>query len=112
MRDRIVPIERTDLINVYYTMMSVAGSAPTVLSATNPGVFTIAAAGLCEEPVQSANVTLASGSFYFVPAFDYVGFYISNALVTTTGDDVVADGVTLYKATVSGGAISLEKVSL
>lgn len=112
MLDRIIPIERTNLINMYYTMMSIAGSAPTVLQATDPGVFTIAAAGLCQEPVQSANVTLASGSFYFVPAFDYVGLYISNALVTTTGDDVVADGTTLYKATVSSGAISIEQVSL
>lgn len=110
--DRIIPIERTNLINQYYTMMSIAGSAPTVIQATTPGQFTISAAGLCVEPVQSANVTLASGAFYFVPAFDFAGFSISNALVTPTGDEIVADGVTLYKATVSSGAISIDKVSL
>lgn len=112
MRDRIIPIERTDLINVYYTIMSLGGNAPTVIDADSPAVFTIAEAGLCVEPLKKATVTATSGSFYFVPAFDYVGFTINGNAVVTTGDSVFSDGQTLYKATISSGAIAIAKVSL
>lgn len=112
MRDRIVPIERTDLMNVYYTILAAGGSAPTVLAATAPGIFEIAAEGFCQEPIESADVTLASGDFYFVPAFTFAGFSIDDAVVETEGDAIVTDGSTLYKATVADGGITIAKVSL
>lgn len=112
MRDRIVPIQKTDLINMYYTMFAIAGSAPNVITATNPAEFNIDEAGLCEEPVKTATIELASGDFYFVPSLVFEGFYIDGNLVETTGDTILADGVTLYKATVADGGISIAQVSL
>ena len=113
MRDRLVPIERTDLMNMYYSILSLTSdNAPAVIQATAPGVFAISEAGFCQEPVESAVVTLASGDFYFVPAFTFAGFVISDEVVTTTGDDIAPDGATLYKATVADGGITIAKVSL
>lgn len=113
MRDRIVPIERTDLMNVYYTILGLTGgSAPTVIAATAPGLFDITEEGFCQEPIESADVTLASGDFYFVAAFTFAGFSIDDTAVTTEGDTIAPDGCTLYKATVADGGITIEKVSL
>lgn len=113
MRDRIVPIEKSDLMNMYYTILSLTGeSAPDVIKADFPGVFTIEDEGFCEEPIESAEVTLVSGDFYFVPALNYAGFSISDVVVVTEGDEVIKDGASLYKATVADGGITLAKVSL
>lgn len=113
MRERIVPVERTDLMNLYYTMLAVGGTAPAVIEATNPAEFTIAADGFCEEPLKTATVTATSGTFYFVPSFDFVGFTYNDAAVVPTGDEILADGRTLYKGTISsGGKIAIAKVSM
>lgn len=114
--ERIVPVTATDLITLYGLILKVGGVSVTALDTTaTDGTFTVATASgtvLASEPV--ANMNIQSGTaatIYFVPAYDYSGFAIAGAAVTTTGDDVEADGRTLYKATLSGGnAIAVEKV--
>lgn len=112
MGDRIVPVHRTDLINLYYTMLSAAGSAPEVLHADNPGEFTISAAGLCEEPVKTAKITAESGTVYFVPAFDYAGCTDGDGNPITVEGDVEPDGRSLYSLNISSGTYTATKVSM
>lgn len=113
MLDRIVPVHRTDLISLYYAMFAIGDSAPTKIVATEPGIFSISAAGLCLEPVKTAKVTASSGVVYFVPAFDFEGFTDSDGdALTLAGATVEADGRSLYSLTISSGTYTVAKVSL
>ena len=49
---------------------------------------------------------------YFVPAFDFDGFYVSGTKKVLAGDDVDADGATLYTATLSDGTVTIAKIGL
>ena len=115
-QERIVPITAIDLISMYGLILKVGGVSVTSLTTTaTDGTFTIASASgtvLANEPVASMEITAGTSAvIYFVPAYDYSGFTIAGTAVTTTGDTVVADGRTLYKATLSGGnAIAIETV--
>lgn len=114
--ERIVPVTATDLITLYGLILKVGGVNVTALDTTaTDGTFTVATASgtvLASEPVASMNIQAGtSATIYFVPAYDYSGFQINGAAVTTTGDTVEADGRTLYTATLSGGnAIAIAKV--
>lgn len=115
--DRIVPVQVIDLISLYGLILKQDSnnSSLAALDATNPGEFTVASTAgsllLADEPVASLNFAsgYTSGSVYFVPAFNYSGFSINGTAVTT---EVVpeADGRTLYKATLSSGAVTIAKV--
>lgn len=111
--ERIVPVTQIDLISLYGLILKLAEStAPTALNVTaGNGQFTVAEAGtyIASEPVQKLDFTAASGTVYFVPAYDYSGFTVSGTAVTPTGD-VDADARTLYKAVLSSGAVTITKV--
>lgn len=103
MLDRIVPVHRSDLISLYYAMFAIGASAPTKITATNPGEFAISAAGLCVEPVKKAKITATSGAIYFVPAFDFEGFTDGDGnKLTLAGADIDPDGCSLYSCTITG----------
>lgn len=114
--ERIVPVTATDLITLYGLILKVGSVNVTALNTTaTDGTFTVATASgtlLASEPVASMNIQGGtSATIYFVPAYDYSGFMIAGAAITTTGDTVEADGRTLYKATLSGGnAVAIAKV--
>lgn len=118
---RIVPTAATSLLDIYSVFVkgqvTAASSTVTKLSATDPGVFTIASASgnyFADEPVKSLEITAGTSAvIYFVPALDFKGFTIAGSPVTTTGADVDPDGATLYTATLSGGnAIAIAKAGL
>lgn len=115
-QERIVPIQVIDLISMYGLILTLAAStAPTALAATGAGDFeqdTNSATVLCNEPVANFNFgsSVTAGTVYFVPAFDYTGFTKTSATLTIAGDDVVADGHTLYSATLSSGTLTFAKV--
>ena len=118
---RIVPTAATSLLDIYSVFVkgqvTAASSTVTKLSATDPGVFTIASASgnyFADEPVKSLEITAGTSAVvYFVPALDFEGFTIAGTEVTTTGADVDPDGATLYTATLSGGnAIAIAKAGL
>ena len=105
MLDRIIPVHRSDLISLYYAMYAIGASAPTKITATNPGEFSISAAGLCVEPVKRATVTATSGVILFVPAFDFEGFFDNSGnKLTLAGADIDPDGKTLYSCTITGAS--------
>lgn len=112
--ERIVPVTQIDLISLYGLILKLSEStAPTALNATTTdGQFTVGTAGtyIASEPVQTLNFTAASGTVFFVPAYDYSGFSVSGTAVTTAGDDVLADARTLYKAVLNSGTVTITQV--
>lgn len=119
--NRIVPMTATDLITNYGVILAAAaaaasGTAPEKLTATNPGEFSVTTASktyLANEPVKTLNFgsSITANTTYFVPALDYKGFTKTSATLTVTGD-VVADGSTLYKATLSTNALTITKIGI
>lgn len=109
--DRIVPIEKLDLISMYGLILKTGNVNVTALDPdTLAGDFSAAAGTyLCSQPVKSFNFTGASGTVYFVPDYAYEGFTKGGNAVSTTGD-VVADGVTLYSAVLASNAVTITKV--
>lgn len=113
--DRIVPINRVDLLTLYGNIMKLAGTSVAAVTASEPGVFVVSSGSgnvIAAEPIKSFDFAsgVSSMTCYFVPAFDYEGFKVQGAAVTTSGADVVADGATLYTATLATGAVTIAKV--
>ena len=115
--NRIVPVEKTDLITLYGLILkqdSNNSSLAKVDAATVDGQFAITAAAtplLASEPVKSVDFAsgVSTATLYFVAAYDYEGFTINGAAVTPTGA-VDADGCTLYKASLASSAVTITKV--
>lgn len=115
--NRVVPITQVDLISMYglILLQDSNNSAMTALQAsTVDGQFAITTTGvkLAAQPVKTVNITAASATLYFVPAYDYVGFTVNGSAATIADNDVTVepDGHTLYKAVLSSGTITITKV--
>lgn len=115
--ERIVPVQATDLVTLYGTMMKLAGTSVTAVQATNPGVFNLTSGSgnlLAAEPVKTLDfgADVSSAVVYFVPAYDFEGFSIAGTAVTPAEGSATVnpDGVTLYTATLSTGAVTIAQV--
>lgn len=115
--ERIVPVTQTDLISLYglILLQDSGNSAMTALQADDvDGDFTISGTGikLAAQPVKSVNITAASATLFFVPAYDYAGFTVNGAAATIAQNNVVVnpDGKTLYKAVLSSGTVTITQV--
>lgn len=116
---RIVPIQSIDLISMYGFSLAVAaaaasGTAPEKLAAADIATFEVdtnSKTYIAAEPVKSLNFgsSITASTIYFVPAYDYTGFTKDSATLTVTGE-VVADGRTMYSATLSTNALTIAKV--
>ena len=112
--NRIVPVQKTDLLSLYGTVLNLIGTSYTVLQSTDvEGNFAVTASGaagnkLANQPVKTLDFTsgTTSGTVYFIPAYDFDCFKIAGVKVTATGD-VEADGATLYKAVLADSAITV-----
>lgn len=122
--DRIVPITEIDLISMYGFILKMIleigahepAAVPAVIEATTAnGIFEITENGnfLMNEPMKSCDIAagLTNTGVYFVPAYDYSGFTVNGEAVTTDGNEVTADGRTLYFAHISGDSVTIMKVS-
>ena len=117
--DRIVPISKIDLISAYGTAMKLAGTSFSVIGAsTVEGDFSVTGSGsvgnkLANQPVKSLDFVsgVTAGVVYFVAAYDYEGFKLAGTKTTTSGATVVADGVTLYTATLSSSTVTIAAVT-
>lgn len=116
-KDRIVPVQATDLITLYGLILKQDTTNNSSLAAVNAkdaeGNFAITSAAtplLCSEPAKSIDLAAAvtSATVYFVASYDYVGFTLAGTATTPTGT-VVADGVTLYKAVLATGTVTITK---
>ena len=115
--NRIVPVQKTDLLSLYGTVLNLIGTSYTVLQSTDvEGNFAVTASGaagnkLANQPVKTLDFTsgTTSGTVYFIPAYDFEGFKIAGVAATATGD-VEADGATLYKVVLADAALTVTKL--
>lgn len=121
--DRIVPIEKCDLISMYglILLQNSSFSALAKLAAdTIDGDFQVktnSAVLICDQPARSIDFdstasSVSAGTVFFVADYAYAGVSIDGvAEVPADGSvDVAADGHTLYKAVLSSGDITITKV--
>lgn len=122
--DRIVPIQKIDLLSMYGTILAIANVSFAVIAATDvTGDFSVTGSGaagnkLANQPVTTLDFAsgVTGGTVYFVPAYDFTGITVAGAAATFNSsyldnDDVEPDGVTLYKAVLSSGTVTLTAVT-
>lgn len=122
--NRIVPVQKTDFLTLIGTVLTIANVSYTALEATTiEGAFSVTGSGsagtfLANQPVQSLDFPsgVTGATVYFVPAFDFTGITVAGAAATFNSsyldnDDVLPDGITLYKAVLSSGTVTLTAVS-
>lgn len=117
--NKIVPASKANLLDIYANAAILGGSTVTVLEEGAPGEFTVAATisttfGIANAPLKKLNfgASASSGTVVFIPAYDYDGFYINGTFEEPAdgSDDVNADGISLYKAVLSSGDITITKL--
>lgn len=119
--DRIVPIQKMDLLTMIGTILALHGTEYAVLAAsTTEGAFSVTGSGaagnkLANQPVQSLDFAsgVTGGTVYFVPAFDYKGVTVAGAAATMASGSATVnpDGVTVYKAVLSSGEVTITAIS-
>lgn len=115
--DRIVPVEKIDLISLYALILlqdqtTNAGLEPLKAS-TIDGVFSCDdGIYIADQPVKTFDFTESTGTLYFVADYGFEGFTIDGVAAEAAdgSDDVVADGATLYQAVLSSGDVTIAKV--
>ncbi|MBO7436896.1 MAG: hypothetical protein J6T97_03650 [Bacteroidaceae bacterium] len=115
--ERIVSVTATDLLSLYKTILGAASVSVTAIQADAVGEFTVTGTGdagnvIAAEPVKTLNFAsgVTAAVVYFVAAYDYKGFKVAGTDVETAGADVVADGATLYTATLSSSTVTIAAV--
>ncbi len=114
--DRIVPVMATDLLTLLSEVFAIASVSVTPLQAKAIAEFEVttseSGAQLCAEPLKTLNFAsgVTSATVYFIPALDYEGFTVNGAAATMAGAEVVADGSSLYSATLATGTVTIAKV--
>lgn len=120
-KNRIVPIQKMDLLTMIGTILFLIGTSFTVLAAsTIEGAFSVTGSGaagnkLANQPVQSLDFAsgVTSGTVFFVAAFDYAGITVAGAAATLADGSATVnpDGVTVYKAALASGEVTITAVS-
>lgn len=121
--NRIVPIEKVDLISMYGLILqqnSSFSSLAKLASNTVDGDFQVKtnnAVVIADQPVKTVDIdatasSVSAATVFFVPAFDYVGFTVDGSAATIADNDVTveADGHTLYKAVFGSSTVTITKV--
>lgn len=122
--DRIVPIQKTDFLTLIGTVLALGGTSYTIGKPSDvEGDFSVAGSGsvgnvLCNQPVKSLDIPsgVTACAVYFVAGYDFTAITVAGAAPTfdsdhLDNDDVLADGVTLYKAVLSSGTVTLTAVT-
>ena len=122
--DRIVPIQKMDLLTMIGTILALHGTSYAVLAAsTIEGAFSVTGSGaagnkLANQPVKTLDFAsgVTSGTVYFVAAYDFAGITVAGAAATIDDSGlalsaVKPDGVTVYKAVLGSGEVTITAVS-
>lgn len=122
--DRIVPVMKIDLLSLFGTILGLGGTSYSILASSDIlGDFSVTGSGsagtfLCNQPVKALDIPAAvtGCTIYFVAAYDFEGLKVAGAAPTFNSsyldnDDVLKDGVTLYKAVLSSGEVTLTAVT-
>ena len=116
--DRVVPIQKIDRLSLVGEILKIANVSFTKLAASDiDGDFTVTGSGsvgnlLANQPVLTLDFAsgVTAAVVYFVADAGFAGFKVAGTAVTPTGT-VVADGVTLMTATLSGGGVTVASVT-
>ena len=111
---QIVPVQKTDLLTLYGTVLNIANISAEKLSGDN-GVYEVKTNSkvyIADAPVKSLNIdktasSLTANTTYFVAAYDFAGVTVDGTKVSATVD---ADASTLYKAVLDSGTVTVSKV--
>ena len=117
--DRIVPIQKIDRLSLIGETLGLIGTSFTKLAAADVvGNFTVTGTGdvgnvLLDQPAVTIDFAsgVTAGVAYFIPDYAFAGFKVAGTAVTPASGTVTADGVSLYKATLSSGNIAVVKVT-
>lgn len=122
--DRIVPIQKIDLLSMIGTILNIASVSFEVLAATDiEGDFSVTGSGdagnvLANQPVQTLDFAdgVTAGTVYFVPAYSFSAITVAGAAATIDDSgvaisDVQPDGVTLYKAVLASGEVTISAIT-
>ena len=122
--DRIVPIQKIDYLSMIGTVLTLNSTSFTVLAASDvQGDFSVTGSGaagtfLANQPVMSLDFAsgVTSGTVYFVADYAFSGITVAGSAATFNSsyldnDDVLTDGITLYKAVLSSGTVTLTAVT-
>lgn len=112
---RIVQVAAIDLLSLYALILKVAGKTLTIAVSTDVlGDYEIEEAPstdayIADQPVKTMDFAtgVSAADVYFVADYEFAGFTVNGAAVTPTGDEIAADGRSLYLASLSGGAITI-----
>ena len=115
--DRIVPIQKCDFLSMIGIILDIAQVTYNGLAAsTIEGDFNVAGTGnvgtfLANQPVQTLDFAsgVTDAVVYFVAAYNFAGISINGTAVDS--DDVQHDGITLYKATLGSGDVTVVAVT-
>lgn len=122
--DRIVPVQKIDLLSLIGTVLTIAQVEFAVLAALDvEGDFSVTGTGaagnkLANQPVKTLDFAsgVTGGTVYFIPAYDFKTITVAGAAATIDDagldlDDIQPDGVTLYKAVLSSGEVTITAVT-
>lgn len=119
--DRIVPIQKIDLLSMFGTILAIANVSFGVLAATDvEGDFSVTGTGaagnkLANQPVKTLDFAsgVTGGTVYFVPAYDFAAITVAGAAATFNegSADVDPDGVTLYKAVLASNKVTVTAIT-
>ena len=122
--NRIVPIVKTDFLSLIGTTLALIGTSYAVIeSADVKGTFQVTGTGaagnkLVNQPVYTLDFAsgVTSGTVYFVAAYDFAGITVNGSAATIDDsglalDEIKADGITLYKAVLGSGEVTLTAVT-
>lgn len=117
--DRIVPIQSMDFLSMIGTILAINGTSYTVVASTDvQGTFEITGTGdvgnvLANQPVQTMDFAsgVTAGVVYFVPDYNFSGISINGTAVDLSAVTIDADGISLYTATLSAGAVTVAKIT-
>lgn len=110
--ERIVPITSMDFLSMIGTVMTLQGTSFTVVKAADvEGNFTAGTGNsLLNQPAKSIAFSGSSATVYFVADYHFAGFSKAATTLTISGD-VVDDGITLNKAVLSSGTVTVTQVT-
>ena len=113
-KDRIVPIQKVDFLSLIGIVLNIASVDYDVLKSSDiEGEFIVESADtyLADQPVKSCDFgAVESAIVYFVPDYAFEGFKIGGEKVMIESE-IKADGVSLYKAELADGAVTVTAIS-
>ena len=122
--DRIVPIQKIDYLSMIGTILTLGSVSYAVLAPTDiVGDFSVTGSGaagnfLANQPVKTLDFAsgVTSGTVYFVADFAFAGITVAGAAATIDDsgldlEDVQPDGITLYKAVLGSGEVTITAVT-